>query len=242
MFLLNGISYIFSAFTELFIKVPKTVKPKKQVHFVEELKEGMFFVWNFKGLRYLLSIAGFINFFGNIALILWLPYFQQSENIGPVKYGIFMACLTMGMFLGMLFTTVINISPSKRLLIYVVGNIISSLCYASWILFNNFIIVLVLIFIGGLSNSIYNVFVTSTIQINVPQNMRGKVFGLMGTLFQGLTPIAMALGGILAGFISIKLINFVCYISSLLLIIPLVFNSSFRSFINFDLDKETTIL
>lgn len=232
MFLINGVSYIFSGITEMFIKIPKVEKRKEKVSFIKDFKEGLIFVWELRGLRYLLSLAGFVNFCGNVALVLWIPIFTKDANLGSAKYGIFMAFLTGGMFLGMLFTSIVDIPYSKRFHIFLIGNIISSLCYALWPLFNSYILMLILIFVAGFSNSVYNVFLTSSIQLNVPADKRGKVYGLMGTLFQGLTPIAMALGGIIATFVSPKLVNMVSYILVLGFATPLFFSSSFKQFLN----------
>ncbi len=61
MFLINGISYFISAISELFIDVPK-INKKSDLTFYKELKEGLKYTWNFKGLRKLLLIFSVVNF------------------------------------------------------------------------------------------------------------------------------------------------------------------------------------
>lgn len=239
MFLFNGISYIFSAFTEMFIRVPKIEKNNKKVHFLSDMRDGFIFVWKFRGLRWLITIAAFLNFLGNMGIVLFLPMFEQIEWLGPTKYGIAMGVMAGGSFLGMLFTSIKDIAPEKRLKLFIISAIISEICYGTFVFFDNLYPMLVMLLIAGFFNAIINVFFTSSVQLTVPQNMRGKVNSLLGTVLQGLTPIAMATGGIIAEFISIKIIIFLCFTIALILFVPLAFIPSFKRFINFNPKTQT---
>lgn len=238
MFLFNGISYLFSAFTEIFIKIPKVVKPIEKVSFFTDMKEGYVFVWRFKALRMFAFIASVINFFANMGIVLVLPFFQKFPELGPIKYGIAMAFLTGGMFLGMLFISLVNIPNNKRQQVFLISNFLMTAC---WIAFPymGFIIMNALCVIIGFANSIANVMIGSTVQLVVPQNMRGKVFALLSTISSGLTPIAFALGGILAEFISIKLLISMSFIMIVVFTSPLLLMNRLKRFLNFNPDMET---
>ncbi len=246
MFLANGISYLFSAFTEIFIKVPKIERKIKvegamqstKDSFKQELKEGFKFVWNFKGLRYLISVAACLNFFAGIGMILFLPLFQRTEGLGAGKYGVATALLTGGMFVGMALTSTVKIPYEKRLSIFMISGIVFSIGFAVFPMFG-FNYMLVLLFISGFFNAIVNTLISASIQLTVPQDMRGKVFSIMNTVCGGLMPIAMAFGGILAEFITIKYIILTCFLLSGIGILPLGFTKSFKRFINFNPDCQT---
>ncbi|MFZ5353602.1 MAG: MFS transporter [Bacillota bacterium] len=238
MFLFNGISYILSAFTEVFIRVPKSEKQGQQYHFWTDLKEGMAFIWNFRGLRNLIFIAGILNFFFNIAIVLFIPLFQMDERLGAGKYGIAMGLLTGGMFAGMVLTSVYNIKPRFRFTIFIITGIISCLGFAFFPYANSFILMLILLFVSGVLNAVLNVMFEACVQLTVPQDKRGKVFSLMGTVLQGLSPIAMAVGGLLGEIISIKLIIFTCCATAGVFFIPFIFMPTFIRFINYDPDKQ----
>jgi MFS family permease len=239
MFLFNGISYLFSAFTETFIRVPKIRKESEEVHFFTDMKEGFVFVWNFKGLRWLITIAAFLNFFGNMGIILILPMFEQIEWLGPTNYGIAMGFMAGGSFLGMLYTSIKDIAPEKRFKVFIISAVLSEICFAIFPFNSTLLPILILLFIAGFFNAIINVFFSSSVQLTVPQNMRGKVNSLLGTVLMGLTPIAMALGGIIAEFIPIKIIISTCFIFSFIFFIPLAFIPSFKRFINFNPETQT---
>lgn len=246
MFLTNGISYLFSAFTEIFIKVPKIERKVRaedamqstKDSFKQDLKEGFKFVWNFKGLRYLITVAAFLNFFANMGIILILPLFQQTEALGAVKYGVAIALLTGGMFAGMALTSIVKMPYEKRLNIFIISGVIFSIGFAIFPMVN-YKYMLVLLFISGFFNAIVNTFISASLQLTVPQDMRGKVFSIMNTVCGGLMPIAMATGGILAEFIPIKYIIFTSFLLAGIGILPLGFTRSFKRFINFNPDCQT---
>jgi len=239
MFLLNGVSYLFSGIIEFFIKIPKIEKPKAQQHFLQDMKDSYCFIWLFRGLRYLMIMLSVLSFVSYIAIILFLPLFQQSKSLGPLRYGIAMAFLTGGGLLGVLFTTLIKIPAQKRLHIFIYATIISCLCFITASYTYYFPLMLGLLTVGGAGFTIVNIFINTTIQLTVPQNMRGKVFSLVATLTSGFTPISMAFGGILGEFFSLRAIICTCFAIILVTFLPFSFIKSFRNFINFDPKKQT---
>jgi MFS family permease len=96
-----------------------------------------------------------------------------------------------------------------------------------------------LLLIAGLSESVVNVFILSSIQSVVPDEMMGKVMGLVGTLTLALTPLAMVTGGVLAEIFPIRTIFLVCFVGSFLVFVNLFFIKSVRRFINFDPTQDS---
>lgn len=239
MFLFNGVSYIFSAFTEVFIKVPPIKKQAEQLHFFEDMLQGFKFTWKFSGLRNVLMIAAFLNLFGNTGMVLIMPFFKITEGLGPGYYGIAIALMTGGSFIGMLLTSVLNIKPKQRYVIFLLTGLVGSMFYALFPLYNKIIIICILLFASGLLNAILNVIFGTVIQLAVPQNMRGKVFSLMNTFVMGLTPIGMAFGGVMAEYVPIKYVMAVCGLVSVILFVPFIFMPSFKRFINYNPENQT---
>jgi MFS family permease len=91
LFLLNGFSYLASAVSELFMRVPRIHHQARQRHFWDDMRSGLTFVWNYKGLRFLFLGAAVINFFASISFVLMLPLFQRTASLGPGRYGATMA-------------------------------------------------------------------------------------------------------------------------------------------------------
>jgi MFS transporter, DHA3 family, macrolide efflux protein len=239
LFLFNGVSYLFSAVCLLFAKFPRVVHAQEKMHFGADLKSGFAFVWKIRGLRYLLLTAAVLNFFASMAIMLFLPFYQKNPAFGPVKYGIAMAVFTGGMFLGMALTSIVKIPPSRRSSLFAMGGLVTSVCLVIFPFIGSFAIGTVLLGIAGLANAIVNVFIMAVMQLAVPQDMRGKVFSLLGMLTQGLMPIAFALAGVLAEFIPIAPLMSASFALALLVGIPIVLMRSFTRFINFDPAKDT---
>ncbi len=234
MFLLNGISYLFSSLTETFITIPAHIHDSKKLTFFQDMKEGYRYVWKNKGLRTMLAVGAFLNFFATIGFILILPFFQQSESLGPARYGIFMGVSAAGSLLGMIFVSVKKILPEKRFNWFVGSLIFFTFLYVFIPLFPIFPLMLAIAVICGIFNSVVNILLQTVMQLTIEPDKRGKVFSLLSMLLSGLMPIAMALGGWLGEFLPIQ---WVIAASMMLCGIPGLFllpSKDFREFISFD--------
>ncbi len=239
MFLMNGISYLFSAGTELFVKIPEVVRKNDKVDFLQEMKEGFRFISGFKGLKMLYINICFLNFFAVMGLILLRPYFLGIETFGPKLYGIVMGFSASGMFLGFLSLSCVNFKFKKSHIFSFTG-VCSALVMIA-IPFVNFFPLLALIFlINGFCLSIVNSLIQTTMQLIVPQELRGKVFGVRRMLSSALAPLAMAFGGILAEFIPIGTVIAGSYVILFILFGALSTNVSVRNV--FDFDPKTQVI
>jgi DHA3 family macrolide efflux protein-like MFS transporter len=239
MFLINGVSYLFSAATELFIKVPKIRHAKQEFRFVEDSKAGLSFTWRVRPLRYMLVVFSVLNFFASMGVMLLLPLFQRTEYLGPTRYGVVLAGLTGGMFVGYILTSIVHIKPARRFAVFYGSAVVGMGALAAFPLYLYVPLMFALAAVFGLFNAVLNALIMAVLQMTTPQNMRGKVFGLLGTLAGGLTPLAMALGGVLAEFISIRLLISASFILTFLSFLPLAFSPAVRRYVNFDPDRDT---
>ncbi|WP_232699158.1 MFS transporter [Brevibacillus daliensis] len=238
LFLCNGISYIISFILALFMKIPKSTSQDQQYNFWEDMKDGFRYIWKMKGLRDLIVLAGFLNFFATISIVLLAPMFKNSVNLGEVKYGIALAIFTLGMLAGMIFTSVFRIKPENKSMVFTVSGLLQGIVLSTAVLMNDFILMAIWLFFGGICNAIVNVLIESTVQLTVTQEMRGKVSSIKGTLTMGLAPLAMFIGGLLGEFFPIKYIVFSGFIAITILFIPLLFLKSFKTFIQYNPEKQ----
>ncbi len=239
MFLFNGLSYLFSAITEVFIKVPKIIHEKAKLHFFADMKDGLKFVWHFRGLRTLMTIAGIINFFAVMGIMLILPLFHQEEHLGPALYGIIMGFFTGGLFLGFLFTSLVNFKPEQRFKVFSICYLLMSVGMILLPVTLFFPVMAAIVFVTGFVNAILNTFISTVLQLTTPQDKRGKVFGLLGSIAGGLMPVAYAVGGVLAEFISIRLLISASFVVVLICYIPMFLSISFRKYVKFDPEMQS---
>lgn len=233
LFLFNGVSYLYAAGVTLLLRIPPLVHSAREFDFWKDLRAGLAFIWRVRGLRNLILLAAGMNLFGNMGFILILPMFQKTAALGPARYGIAMAAMTAGFLLGLLALTALNVTPSRRSCVFNEALLLTCACWALFPL-AGFQAMLVLGLLGAAFNSVVNTLIGSVMQLATPAEMRGKVFSMMGTVTGGLMPLGMALGGVLAEFLPIRLLIAACMLVPGLLALPLLFSASFRRFINFD--------
>ena len=238
LWLFNGITYLVSAVANVFIKVPPHTPHLERPHFFADMKEGLVYVWKIEGLRMLILGASALNFFANMGIMLILPLFEQYKQLGPGLYGLVMAFFTGGLFSGFLFASVVTVKPEQRFNIVAGCSILTSLSLIIFPIFINFYIMAVCAFIGGFVNAVLNAFILAVFQMTTPRNKRGKVFGLVTSTASALTPLAYAIGGVLAEFIAIRTLISGSFAVNILLFIPILRSKRFKNFINYDPDNQ----
>jgi DHA3 family macrolide efflux protein-like MFS transporter len=234
LFLINSISYLFSAFTEIFIKIPIIHREDKKTSFLNEMKEGFSFTWKLKGLRYLFLHALGMNFTRVIALILILALFQREEHLGAAMYGIAIGTSAAGAFAGFLFSSAIPFKSSVRFFLMCLLGSIFSITRIVFPFFLRMDIILPLMFISGVTISISLNLFEAGIPLSVPPQMRGKVFSLLNAVTSGVWPFGMIVGGILAEFFPIPVIISTASVVCLASYVLLFFAASSREIINYD--------
>lgn len=240
LFLFNGLSFLFSGATLPFVKIPNSRKQDKQ-HFFQDMKDGFRFIWEQRGLRMILAVAAVINFFANIGIVLFMPLFQSVPSLGSGKYGIAMACYLAGAMAGFLFLSIVSVKTANKITLYVAANIIFDTCMIIGINQASFPVMLVFLILTGFFNSLVNVILMSTVQASTPQEVRGKVMSFMNMLTQGLTPFAMALGGVLGGILPIRLVITLAFVAVGVSTIPSFFSKPFKHYITTDYAKEVPV-
>ena len=181
MFLFNGISYIFSAISEMFIKVPEMDKTEGKITFKEDFKEGLHFVGQFKTFKNMFIVSCIVNFFVNAAFVLLPVLFKQASYLGIERYGIAMAISSLGMVLGSLTLSIVNVKNEKNFYIFAIA-----FCAATYL------------------NVVSNTIMAAVRMTIIPKQMMGKVFALMGTLSMALIPLAKIVGGFLGEFLPVR--------------------------------------
>lgn len=80
-------------------------------------------------------------------------------------------------------------------------------------------------------NAAINVMLITTAQANTPKEVRGKVMALMGMIGQGLTPLAMALGGVLGAVLPVRLVISASFLAAMLCVLPFALARSFAAYL-----------
>ena len=233
LFIFNGLSYFFSGVSLCFTKIPK-VQHCSEPDFLKDMMDGFHYMWRQKGLRHLLTIAAVTNFFSFVAIVLFLPLFQKTPELGAGRYGVAMACFMGGAMAGFLLFSAVNIPKNRRAALLFLSNGISDISFVIAINQHLFGVMIPFIILAGFFNSIVNVIMQSVAQATTPDEMRGKVLAFMNMTTQSLTPFAMALGGVLASIIPIRTIVSASFLICLFIATPFALVKSFVRFVDYD--------
>ena len=239
LFLIDGISYLVSAFSESFIRIPQKILEKsggrrdKFRQFKSDTMEGFRYVWGHTGIRALFFAAAFINFFA-IPIFVLLPFYVEDHlNATPDWYGYILAAFGFGTLIGYGIAGGVKISSHIRSKAVISALVLMSFCLPILSILREPVLALVLMIIIGALSGFFHIHIYTLLQIAIPSEMRGRVFGLLITLTGGLTPISMGLSGVIADLVNqnIPLIYAVSGIITLSLTILTSFSRNFRSFL-----------
>lgn len=232
LFIFNGITFLLSGIAEYFTHIPKIQEVSQKLNFIEDMKEGIRYINNLKGLKYLYITIAFLNFFASMSMTLTLPWFKANNELGIELYGVAMAINTLGMFVGFTMLSTVEIKKERRFFAFITSGILVSITMILYSLTLNPYLIFILFFIDGLSLAIMGSLIQSTMQSCVSPNMRSKVFGFKNALSSALMPLGMALAGVLGEIVNMNFIILADYVLFLIFFIYLGFLSNVKEIIN----------
>ena len=246
LFLFDAFSYLFSAGCTLFMKIPQKL-PEKSIGFgaiYAEFKNdtiaGLRYVWSNRGLRGLIIASASINFFLAPVGVLLPFYVEDKLQSSPDWFGYMMASLGVGVVLGYLAAGTLKVAGRTR------SNLIIAIIFAFSItigilgLVASAPVALILFLLLGFLSGTAGIYTTTVLQITTPTEIRGRVFGLLGTIVGGLMPIAMGLAGVMADMAgnNVSLIFMICGGISALISLLLSMQKDFRTFLEYEITRN----
>ncbi len=242
LFLINGLTYIFSGISELFIEIPQVLPERARgwgdlwLRFKQETAEGFRFVWSYKGMRNMFVVAAFVNFILAPFSVLLPFYVEDHLGCRPDWFGYILATFGLGSLLGYLLVGAVKISATARGFMMIVCMVLLGVFLAGLALVVNRWAALILFLAFGMSAGIVNINTMTILQLTTPSQIRGRVFGLLGTIAAGLSPISMGLAGVIADMTgqNIPLIYLVSGLLAVFLTLAVTTDRHFRAFVSFD--------
>jgi MFS family permease len=196
-FLLNGISFIAIIIALLMMKKSQLRSFSSKVVFKmkDGVKEGITFALNEPAIASLLIVLIFVGTFGyNFSTV--LPLLTKFVmNGGPTMFGVLTSSLGIGSMLGALI--VAGRQKPTRKFIYFFATVFGIVDVA--ISFSRSY-VLTIVFLGllGIASIAYIASTNTSLQMNSPKELRGRIMGLYVVIFAGSTPIGALFSGVMA--------------------------------------------
>ena len=197
-FLLSAIGFFILAMVVVRLKVPDGVKPERlQRKSRSDLIEGIKFILGNSIFTFLIAITFFNSFFG-MSVIPMMPVFAVDIlKVGADGQGVMMGVGGVGAFA---MTLVLGRMGNLRYrgMMIVVGSAVFGLALALLAIsskqLGNYPLAVFFMFVMGAFSSVYMISIMSSLQLMVPDHMRGRVMG-----FYGMTWSIMPLGAMYTG-------------------------------------------
>jgi len=199
-FLLNGVSFLAVIFSLSSFK-SRTVPPECPGKLLDELRTGLSYVRGQPALQDLSFLAFCSTFFG-VPLITMLPVFAKDVfHLGPRGYSGLMACTGVGAVIGALVVAALGNFPNKGKVALAL-----QLLFGAMVILFSFSPVLWLsltaLLLAGIALVAVFALITSLVQLQAPEAMRGRVVSIYMVAFRGGTPLGSLATGFLASQLS----------------------------------------
>jgi DHA3 family macrolide efflux protein-like MFS transporter len=202
LFLADGLSFLFAAVCEAFVRTPPPPRrppaPAGQVlrAFLGETREGFRYVWRQKGLRDFVFIAALLNFFATPIFVLFPFYVSSFLHAGAEWYGFLLAAVSAGSIAGYLTAGALKLQGAARGRALVAGLVVGPFLLGVLGFVTVKLVAFALIFLSGFALGVVNIYLITMLQLSTPNELRGRVMGLLATLGGALLPLGMAIGGV----------------------------------------------
>lgn len=230
---INGLSNLYAAFSELFIYVPRTLQQGAQVSVKGVLRdsgEAVRTILTDKYLQLFVPNMLILNLLGAGPLTLVLP-FCLEKGFSVDMYGYLMAVWTIGSLVCVLVLGAVKLSPRVRYWVMAVGFTGSVLFLMLTYLSRQFIPLCAMAFLGSFTNCAGNTIFNASMRLALPEENRGAILGFIQSASVGGTALSAVMYGLLGDVFPLYLVFTVGSVISLVPMLCLCFSPRTREFI-----------
>jgi predicted MFS family arabinose efflux permease len=174
---------------------PPIVRPESASEVVRDLREGLSYVRRTPLVLLSVLVVGLVSTFGMNFQVIIPPLTEQVLHSDATGYGFLMAASGVGSLVAALY---IAFSARARIGLIAGGAMLLGVASIALGLSNAFFVSLILMFLIGLGAISMAATANTTIQLAVPDQLRGRTMSVYTTVFAGSTPV----GALLMGWIA----------------------------------------
>ena len=231
--ILNGLSNLYSALSELFVTVPKSINQGEEItarRILRDTKSALKTIFSEPCLKIFVPCALVINLLSAGAFTLMLP-FCLEKSFSVDSYGYLMAIWTTASLICVVLLGAIKLSPKLRFWVMAIGFILSEVFLILGYLSNNFILLSVFAFLGALFNTAGNTVFNASLMLALPEENRNAILGFIQSASVGGTAISAVLYGILGDIFPLYIVFAAGSLISLAPMLYLCFKPTTKKFI-----------
>ncbi len=202
LFFINGVSFLAVIFALTAMRDVRTHSGGFQHPLHHSFWNGLTYAWNNRLIMALLVLSAIGSLFGRSYQTL-LPAFSDVWNAGPQGYGLLLASAGAGALVGAFGLASIRYI-SRHGVVMLVNGLLFSLSLIGFALSPSFWLGVILLFIVGVTSTVFATIIATFIQVMIPNEMRGRVMSYYTVTLIGLPSlgalgsgaVAQSLGGI----------------------------------------------
>ncbi len=161
---------------------------------LHQVREGLVYSWNTPPVLFLFILLAIIGMFGfNFTVVIPLVA-EFVLKVGPQQFGLLTSAMGAGSLVAALVMAAVG-RPGQSGLLLIATAFVAVL--AAVALSSVYVVTLGLLFVLGAAGVSFSTTINTSLQVMVPDELRGRVMSIFFLLFAGSTPV----GGFLTGFL-----------------------------------------
>ena len=191
MFFCDGISYLYSAFTEIFLKIPNNIpKEKAKNNFFKNIKDGYSFVIKSKDFIAFIFFCCVINLFTSMTNIIFLPMFKSIDSFGVKGFSIAMLCFSLGSISCSTLIDKKKLNLENPIREIIISTIICSACMSVLLMCTAKAVVFSAFFMSGFCILARQIILVSAMQRFVDSRYLGVTFSFYSMMLNLVKPLS----------------------------------------------------
>lgn len=230
---INGLSNLYSAASELFIHVPRTVQQGTKVTakgILQDLLKAVKTIFSDGCLRLFVPCALILNLLCAGPLTLLLP-FCLEKGFAVDMYGYLVSVYTAASLLCVLILGTVKLKPKARFWVMSIGFSSSVVFFVLAFCATRFIPMCVMAFLAGFANCAGNTVFNASLMLALPAENRSATLGFIQSASVGGTALSAVIYGLLGDVFPLYIVFAVGTAISLLPMLYLCFHSKTKEFV-----------
>lgn len=230
---INGLSNIYAAVSEIFVHVPKTVQQGEPVSVKGVLRDtnlAVKTIFSDPCLRLFIPFVLVLNLLAAGVTSLMLP-FTAEKGFSVEQYGYLLSVWTAASLLGVILLGIVKLSPRARFWIMSVSFCASEVFLLLGYLSRSFAALCIFAFLGAILNTAGNSIFSASLMLALPEENRGAILGFVSSASVGGMALSSLLYGVLGDIFPLYLVFVAGSALSLAPMLYLFFHPKTKEFI-----------
>ena len=219
---INGLSNLYSAISELFVRVPRTVHQGETVTvkgILNDYKTAVKVIFADPALKLFVPFLLILNLLASGPMSLILP-FCMEKGFSVDMYGYLMAIWTAASLVAVLILGVVKLSAMARFLVLSISFSLSVVFLSLGYLSDSFVFVCIFAGVGALLNSAGNTVFNASMMLALPEENRGAILGFIQSACVGGVALSTVIYGLICDVFPVYI---VFTVGSAISLVPMIY-------------------